>query len=292
MVAEPSIWRGHRVGLSTLRRALHYPQTRIGLVVTVAVVLLALIGPLVAPHSPTEFVAVPFVSRSADALLGADALGRDVLSRVLWGGRSVLWMSFAATLVGVGVGVVVGLGTGYSQGRLSESVMRLLDLVLAFPQLVLVLLFVSLLGSSTWLIVALTALAWVPGMARVTRGMVIEEMEREYTQSAEAIGLSRRRILLAEMLPNMATPLLVQFALRLTWSIVLIAGLSFLGFGIQPPNADWGLMISENRNGLVTQPWATISPIVLIGLFAIGTNLIAEGFARTMAGIDRLGGVR
>ena len=219
--------------------------------------------------------------------LGADALGRDVLSRVLWGGRSVLWMSLTASVIGVGAGVAIGLFAGYSSSRASEVTMRSLDLVLAFPQLVLVLLFVSLLGASPWLVVGLTALAWMPGSARVVRGIVVEESQREYVQASRVVGLPRRQILFTEILPNLTTPILVEFALRMTWSIGLIAGLSFLARAA--PEADWGLMISENRNGLVVQPWATVMPVILIAVFTIGTNLIADGVARTIAGVDRLG---
>ena len=115
----------------------------------------------------------------------------------------------------------------------------------------------------------------------------MEVVHREYIESAEVIGLSRRRILAREVLPNVTTPLLVEFGLRLTWSIAIIAAISFLGFGIQPPNADWGLMINENRNGLTVQPWPVIVPALCIALFAIGTNFMAEGVSRTIAGIDR-----
>jgi peptide/nickel transport system permease protein len=272
-----------------LREVMRHVQIPLGLTITAVVVLIAVLGPLFAPHTPQEFVAAPFASSSMQPPLGADALGRDVLSRVLWGGRSVLWMSFAASVLGVGAGVAIGLFAGYSNSRASEVTMRSLDLVLAFPQLVLVLLFVSLLGASPWLVVGLTALAWMPGSARVVRGIVVEESQREYVQASRVVGLPRRQILFTEILPNLTTPILVEFALRMTWSIGLIAGLSFLGAGVQPPNADWGLMISENRNGLVVQPWATVVPVILIAVFTIGTNLIADGVARTIAGVDRLG---
>jgi peptide/nickel transport system permease protein len=250
-------------------------------------VVFVVIGPWIAPHSPTEFVGRPFAPRSDNAWLGTDVLGRDVWSRVCWGGRSVLIMSVVATVLGVGAGIVVGLTTAYSTSIWSAATMRLMDLIIAFPQLVLVLLFVSLLGPSTPLIVALVALAWTPGTARVTRGIALEELQRDYVLAHEAVGLSRARLLVREVLPNLATPLLVEFALRLTWSIGLIAALSFLGFGVQPPDPDWGLMISENRGGLVIQPWATVAPAFMIVLFTVGTNLIAEGIARSIAGIDR-----
>ncbi len=281
--------RAQPAWVGTLRRAWQYPQTRIGALITTLVVALALVGPVLAPHSPTQFVAPPFSGPSATALLGADELGRDVLSRVLCGGRGVLWMSLAATVLGVAVGVLYGLVSGYAGSRVDAVMMRALDVVLAFPQLVLILLFVALLGHAAWLVVLLAAMVWVPGIARVTRGITLTVATMAFTEAAEVLGVPRRRVLFGEILPNLTTPLLVEFGLRLTWSIGLIAGLSFLGLGASPPDPDWGLMINENRNGLVVQPWGVLLPVVCIAVFTVGTNLIAEGIARTMAGIDRLG---
>jgi len=190
------------------------------------------------------------------------------------------------------IGVSVGLTAAYSRSVLDEVLMRSTDLLLAFPQIVLVLLFVSLIGPKLWLIVLLVALAWAPQVARVARGATLEVVGREYVESAEVIGVARWRILLREVLPNVASPLLVEFGVRLTWSIALVAGISFLGFGIQPPNADWGLMINENRQGITLQPWAVLAPVACIALFTVGTNLITDGIARTNAGIDRAGGGR
>lgn len=270
-----------------LRAALRLRRTRIGLGMTVAVALLALVGPFVAPYEPTEFVGPPFQGTSSIALLGTDHLGQDVLSRLLWGGRNVLWMSLAATTLGVGLGAAVGLLAACSRTLVDETLMRTSDLLLAFPQVVLVLLFVSLLGPRLWLIVLLVALAWAPQVARVIRGATLEIVGREYVQSAEALGVPRWRILVEELLPNVATPLLVEFGLRLTWSIALVAGISFLGFGIQPPKADWGLMINEARTGLTVQPLAVLAPVACIAAFTVGTNLVAEGVSRAVSGIDR-----
>jgi peptide/nickel transport system permease protein len=121
-------------------------------------------------------------------------------------------------------------------------------------------------------------------VARVARGVTADVVHREYVQAAEAIGLSRRRILFREILPNVATPLMVEYGLRLTWSIAVIAAVSFLGFGIQQPNADWGLMINENRSIITLQPWTVIAPATCIALFAVGTNFVAEGISRAIGG--------
>jgi peptide/nickel transport system permease protein len=283
---------GQRKRLRTVRRSLRYGRVRFGLGLLLFVVLLALIGPFVAPHNPDDVIGLPAQGPSGDFLLGTDYLGHDVLSRVLWGGRSVLWMSFSAATLGVAVGAAVGLFAAYTRTIADDLLMRGMDIILAFPQIVFVLLFVSLLGPKLGLIVVLVALAWVPQVARVVRGITSDIVHREYVESAELIGLSRWKILTREILPNVTTPLMVEYGLRLTWSIALIAAISFLGFGIQPPNADWGLMINENRSILTLQPWPILVPAVCIGLFAIATNFIAEGIARAIAGVDREGGAR
>lgn len=264
-------------------RALRSTRTRVGLALTGAIVLLALIGPFFAPYDPAAVVGIPYSSPSGKFPLGTDYLGHDVLSRVLWGGRSVVWMAFAGATLGVAVGAAIGLLAGYSRSRLDDVLMRGMDVILAFPQIVLILLFVSILGSKLWLIVLMVALAWVPQVARVIRGVTADVAHREYVESAEAIALPRREILFREILPNVTTPLMVEYGLRLTWSIALVAAVSFLGFGIQQPNADWGLMINENRTGLTIQPWAVVVPAACIALFAIGTNFVTEGISRAVA---------
>ena len=292
VVAESAPAVTYRKRLGTMRRSLRYGRVRLGLGLLLLVVLVALVGPLVASHNPDDVVGLPAQGPSRQFLLGTDYLGHDVLSRVLWGGRSVLWMSFSAATLGVAVGAAVGLLAAYTRTMADDLLMRGMDVILAFPQIVFVLLFVSLLGPKLGLIVVLVALAWVPQVARVVRGITSDIVHREYIESVELIGLSRWRILSQEILPNVTTPLMVEYGLRLTWSIALIAAISFLGFGIQPPNADWGLMINENRNILTLQPWPILAPAVCIGVFAIATNFIAEGIGRAIAGVDREGGVR
>ena len=273
--------------LAALRAAWEYKRTQIGIVLIVVVLALALGGPFVAPHSLSEPVASPFAGPSPDAWLGADYLGRDVLSRVLWGGRSILWMAVAATTIGVFIGAALGLIAGYARNKVDDLIMRSLDVLLAFPGVVLVLVVVSVIGPKSWLIVLLVASVWIPGVARVCRAVTLETVNRDFVGVAEVIGMPRRRILTREILPNVMTPLMVEYGLRLTWSISAIAAISFLGFGLQPPAADWGLMINENRTGMTLQPWSVVVPIMAIAVFTIGTNLIAEGISRSVAGIDR-----
>lgn len=271
--------------LALLARASRIARTRIGLALVLVVVAVALVGPLLAPHPPTVFVAAPYAPASRAALFGADNLGRDVLSRFLWGGRSILGLSIAATVIGLGFGIAVGLVAAYRRGWPDEVLMRAMDVLLAFPQIVFVLLLVAGFGPQLWLIVLAVGLTHMPRVARVARGAAVEVVARDFVRSAEALGESRWRILAAEVLPNISSPLLVEFGLRLTYSIGLIAAVSFLGFGLQPPAADWGLMINENRIGLTLQPWAVVLPVAAIGLLTVGMNLVTDGIARAAIGL-------
>ena len=218
---------------------------------------------------------------------GTDTLGRDTLSRFLAGGATVLLLSGLSTAIGVTLGVVVGLTAAYSRGKLDDLLMRTMDVVLSFPQIVFALILAATVGPSLELLVFAVALTTMPRSARVVRGAAVEVVERDFVRAAEAIGLPRRRILLNEVLPNIMSPLVVETTLRLTFNIAVVAGLSFLGFGLQPPAADWGLMINENKNGLIIQPWPVLLPVIAIGLLTIGTSLIGDGLARAAIGIER-----
>jgi peptide/nickel transport system permease protein len=272
------------------RRAWRQTRTKVGVVLVLLLVGIAVIGPLFAPHSPSEFAGAPYADPSSSALLGTDNLGRDVLSRFLWGGRSVLGLALAATALGLALGVTIGLVAAYARATMDNLLMRAMDVILAFPSLVLALVAVATVGPQLWLLVLVVGITTAPRVSRVTRGSSVEIVERDFVRAAEAIGEPRRKILLGEILPNVASPLLVEASLRLTYSVGLIAALSFLGFGMQPPAADWGLMINENRQGLTVQPWGVIAPVLAIALLTIGTSLIGDGVARASAGIERGGG--
>jgi peptide/nickel transport system permease protein len=278
-----------RPWLGILAAALRMTRTRIGVGIVALVILTAVAGPLIAPHSPTEFVAIPNSAPSSEALFGADSLGRDVWSRFLHGGLSVLWMSAAATMLGVVLGVVVGLVAAYSRNWLDDLLMRGNDVVLAFPQIILALLAISALGAKLWLIVLIVGLTHAPRVARVIRGAAQEVVERDFVKAAEAVGEKRSRIIFGELLPNVTSPLLVEIGLRMTYSIGLVAAISFLGFGLQPPAADWGLMINENRLSITVQAWSVLLPVLAIGLLTVGTNLVTDGIARAAIGLDRKG---
>jgi peptide/nickel transport system permease protein len=285
-IKAPTVQRP--IGL-LLRRSWRVGRTKLGLTLVLLLVAAALIGPFFAPYSPSEFAGAPFAKPSAHTLLGTDNLGRDVLSRFLWGGRSVLGLSLLATALGLALGVSIGLLAAYTRTILDDVLMRGMDVILAFPSIVLALVMVATVGPKIWLLVVAVGLTTMPRVARVTRGAALEVVERDFVQAAEAIGEARPKILFGEILPNITGPLMVEASLRLTYSIGLIAALSFLGFGLQPPRADWGLMINENRQGLTIQPWGTVMPVIAIALLTIGTSLIGDGVARAASGIERGG---
>jgi peptide/nickel transport system permease protein len=270
-----------------LRTALRMTRARIGLGIVLFLLAIAVLGPAVAPHTPTEFVGKPNSTPASGMLFGTDQLGRDVLSRFLHGGWTVIWLAAASTAIGIVVGTAVGLVAAYMRGIVDELLMRGVDVLLAFPPIVLALLAVSAVGPKLWLLVLVVMVTNVPYTARVLRAAGQEVFERDFIKAAEAAGESPARIIATEALPNVTGPLMVETGLRMTYSIAVIASMSFLGFGLQPPAADWGLMINENRLSLVVQPWAVVMPAIAIGLLTVGFNLITDAVARASAGLDR-----
>jgi peptide/nickel transport system permease protein len=269
------------------RTALGLWRTRIGLIILAALVVLAVVGPWVAPHGETEFVGTPNTRHVAGTTLGTDYFGQDVLSRFLYGGRSILLLAVLSTGLALVLGVTVGLAAAYNRRRLDDVLMRTMDVILAFPQLLFTLVAVTTIGPKPWLIVLIVGFTTMPRIARITRGAAVPVVERDFVSAAEALGESRFHILRRELLPNVSGPLLVEANLRLTYSIAIIASLGFLGLSTRVNAADWGMMVQENRVALSVQPWGMMLPVFAIALLTIGTGLVADGLARALAGIDR-----
>jgi peptide/nickel transport system permease protein len=282
-VAPVVVGRTNRLFASSIRLR----RTRVGVLLTLLLIGIAILGPYVAPHDPNAFVGPPFAKPGNGLLLGTDQLGHDVFSRFLAGGRQILILSALSTAIGVSLGALVGLSAAYSRGRLDEVLMRTMDVMLAVPQIIVALIVMTTVGPEAWLIVATVGLTTMPRVARVLRGAAVSIVERDFVASAEALGESRLRILAAEILPNVTGPLVVETTLRLTYSVGLIASLAFLGFTPDPTAPDWGLMIHENVTALTIQPWGTLTPVFAIGLLTLGTGLIGDGLARASSGIDR-----
>ncbi len=274
------------------RAALRMWRTRIGVVLLAVLVVVALGGPLVAPFGEQEFVGMPNTRHVDGTWLGTDYFGQDVFSRFLYGGRAILILAVLSTALALLTGVTIGLVAAYNRGRLDDVLMRSMDIILAFPQLLLALVALTTIGPRPWLIVLIVGFTTMPRIARITRGAAVPVVERDFVGAAEALGEPRRRILTHELLPNVSGPLLVEANLRLTYSIGLIASLGFLGFATRVNAPDWGLMVNENRAALSVQPWGVLLPAIAIAVLTVSTGLIADGLSRASAGIDRAKGDR
>ena len=272
-----------------IRQAMKLRRTQIGITLSLLLIAVALIGPFVAPFGSTEYVDMPNTLSVPGTLLGTDYFGQDVLSRFLFGGRTILILAVIATTIGITLGTTLGLTAAYLRGRYDEIIMRALDVILSFPQVLLSLVVISMFGPSNVLIICTVGLSTTPRIARIIRGAAISVVERDFISAAEALGETRKRVVFAEVLPNVTSSLLVEMNLRLTYSVGLIASLAFLGFTPEPNAANWGLMIQENRVALTEQPWGVILPTVALALMTIGTGLVGDGLSRVSAGIDRGG---
>jgi ABC-type dipeptide/oligopeptide/nickel transport system permease subunit len=253
---------------------------RIGVALVLALVVLTVFGPLFAKYSPSQIVGIPYQSPSSRFPLGTDSLGRDVLTRLLYGGRTVIGLAGAATLLAYLAGVTIGLTAGYRRGAADTVLMRAMDVIIAFPPILLLLVLATGAGAKAWVLILGVAITHVPGIARVVRAATLEVAVRGYVEAAAARGERSSFVLGREILPNIGSTILADVGIRLSGSILLVASVNYLGLGLRPPTADWALMISENREALITQPWAVVAPAVAIALLAIGVNLVADAVAR------------
>jgi ABC-type dipeptide/oligopeptide/nickel transport system permease subunit len=263
----------------------------VGLALLLLVLGVAVLGPFFAPHSPTASIGIPFDGPSRSAPLGYDLLGRDVLSRVLWGGRSVLGLAGAATVLAYAAGGLVGLVAGYSRSVLDGVLMRGADILISFPALLFILVLITGAGTSRAALVAGVAIVQAPLVARIVRTATLEQSVRGFVEAAAARGERTLSILAREILPNIVSPIAADFGLRFTYSIILVASVNFFGLGLQPPDADWALIISENRDGLTLNPWVILVPAALIALLTISLSLVGDAAARSL-GRSRTGVLR
>jgi peptide/nickel transport system permease protein len=271
---------------STWYRAAGTTRGWVGLVLVGVVTVIALAGPLLAPFSPTVLVGAPFAGPGGGHLLGLEYVGRDTLARVLDGGIRILPLAAIATAGGVGLGAFLGISAGYRGGAYDEIVMRTLDVLLAVPQIILALLLVSLAGASPLLVGTAVVLIHAPQVARVARAATLRAAQEDFVKYSQALSDPPLRIMLNDVLPSVAGPLLVESALRLTYSIGIIASLNFLGLGTRPPFPDWGAMINENRIGIDQNPWPVVVPVALVAVLTIGASLFADALARVTAGLE------
>ncbi len=254
------------------------PLTLIGAALIVFFALCAILAPILAPMDPTDqILSLRLAPPSAEHWLGMDQLGRDVLSRILFGARISLIVGIVVVTSAGIVGTLVGLIAGYAGGIVDEILMRLTDVFFAFPPLILAMSIAGALGPN--LNNAMTAIAVVtwPVYARLVRGQVLALRQREYVEAARGIGASTPRILFRHLLPNTLAPILVQASFDMGGAILAAAGLSFIGFGARPPTPEWGVMISEGTKFFSTQPWLSFFPGLAILLTVTSFNLIGDG---------------
>ena len=213
---------------------------------------------------------------SPEHLLGTDAFGRDLLSRVIWGGRLSLSIGIAAALIASSIGAIVGIFVGYAGGRLDRIIMRVVDGLLAFPSILLAIVVAAVLGPSLLNALLAVALAGIPFYIRMVRGAVLSIIGQEYILAAESMGASRWRIMTRAILPNVSSPILVTFSSHIGWIVIEVASLSFLGLGAQPPTSEWGAMIAESRQYVSLAPYAVLIPGAVLMVVGICFSLLGD----------------
>lgn len=261
----------------TLRRLRRHPSAVVGGALLLVIILLTLLAPIIAPYDP--LATAPREARngpSLDHLLGTDDLGRDVLSRILYGGRVSLLLGIIAVVIGGFAGTLLGLLAGYFRGFVEIVIMQFIDILLAFPGFLLALAAVAVLGTGINNVMIAVGISLIPGFARVVRGSTLTVREMDYVESARVIGLGNQRILFRYVLPNVTAPVIVLATVDVAGAILTGAALSFLGLGAQPPDPEWGLMINEGRRFLRVAWWISTFPGVAIMFAVIAINLVGD----------------
>ncbi|MEM7599522.1 MAG: ABC transporter permease [Pseudomonadota bacterium] len=279
---------------STLRRwgqvfrdLIRRPSGAIGVILVALHVIVALISPWIVPYDfKTMDSAIILAPPTPEHWMGTDALGRDVLTRVLMGGREALWVCFLAIPLTMIWGGLVGVYLGLRGGWVDEVAMRLVDAFLALPGILPLMVFVFVFGAGNEVLIPTLAFFFGIPVIRVARGATHDVVARDYVLAARARGHSRASIMRRELLPNTLDVMMVEGAMRLSWMLLTFSSLSFLGFGVTPPTPDWGQMISEARVYMSLAPWGVLGPMIALSTLIIGVNLTADALAKTL-GIDR-----
>lgn len=267
------------VKLSTFWRKLTSSKSAvIGGILIIAIILIALIGPYFVPYSPSATdTANRLNGPSLAHWLGTDNYGRDIFSRIIDGMSITLYIGFSAVLIGMTVGVFLGIISGYYGGKIDTLIMRFMDILLAFPGILLALAIVAVLGSSLNNVIIAVAVFSVPVFARIVRGSTLSVKKLEYIDAVKALGASDARIIFKHILPNVASPIIVQATLSIATSILSASGLSFLGLGAQPPMPEWGAMLADGRNYMYDAPHVATIPGIAIVIVVLAFNLFGDG---------------
>jgi peptide/nickel transport system permease protein len=268
----------------TFHRALRDPSFTIGALIVVGVVVAAVFAASIAPHDPTAAIlrsrlAPPF---QADHMLGADAIGRDILSRIVFGARVSLFVGVVSVAIALVIGTFVGLVAGYFRGALDTILMRLADIQLSFPFILLAITVIAVIGPGLWKVVLVMALTQWVQYARVVRGQVLSLREKDFVQAAGGLGASHTRILFRHILLNALTPITVLATLGIANNILLEAGLTFLGLGVDPTVPSWGGMLADGRNYIERAWWVATFPGLAITVTVLGFNLLGDWLRDTL----------
>ena len=273
--------------MSVLRAVLSQPSGAIGVTLVVGHIALALLSPFILPHDP--------IAQSADLILqgpsltspfGTDRLGRDILSRVMLGGREAMLIATLATLIAMIWGTAVGLFLALIGGRMDAYAMRIVDALSSIPGILIVMIFVAALGVGAMALIPILSFSYGLSVIYIARAAALDFVARDFVLAAQARGHARTTILIREILPNVRDSLAVQGAMQWSWLLLGIASLSFLGLGVAPPTPDWGLMIADGRGVMQTAPWAVLWPMAMLSSLIVGVNLAADAFAKAL-GVDR-----
>lgn len=241
-------------------------------------IVVSIIGPFITPYDPdTQIIVNKLAPPSADHWLGTDHLGRDIFSRIIHGMKLTLYIGFFSVILGATVGILLGIISGYYGGRTDTIIMRLMDVLLAFPGILLALAIVSVLGASLNNVIIAVAVFSVPVFARIVRGSTMAVRNLEYIDAVKVLGASDIRIIFKHILPNVASPLIVQATLNIATAILAASGLSFLGLGAQPPIPEWGAMLSDGRNYMYNAPHVAFFPGIAIVIVVLAFNILGDG---------------
>jgi peptide/nickel transport system permease protein len=271
-----------RYGIYQLKK---HPLAIVGIIIILLWLFLAFFGPHLLPYTFTSMdsayqMAAPGINGH---LLGTDSLGRDILARIVYGSRSILMVALLTSLLSTMMGILVGFTAGYFGGNVDKTFLKIMDIMMAIPPLVLSMVVLGVLGDSS--IVSLTlivSIAFIPATARVSRGVLFTEKNQEYVISARLRGESHLHIMFVEIFPNTIGPIIVEATARFAYSIMMVASLGFLGVGLQPPTPDWGMMVIENKQIIAQAPWAVLFPALAIASLVIAISIFSDFVSKVL----------
>jgi peptide/nickel transport system permease protein len=269
--------------IAAWKRLRRHPTTLIGFTIVLFFLLMTVLGPLIAPYPYTEQrLAEKLEPPSEKYLFGTDQYGRDIFSRVLVGSRDVFMVAGSGTLVAVFFGLLLGLFSAYRGGILDELLMRLMDVILSIPPLLLAMVILFALGPSRVNVILVVGFLYIPMVARVVRSVVLDLKTRQFVEAAKLRGESSAYIVFKEILPNVLPHLAVEASMRFSYAIFLVASLGFLGLGVQPPSPDWGLMVGEARTWFHQARWVLLFPAGAIAFLVVGVGFMSDGLRRML----------